>query len=141
MIMKTFAIMQTLTLVYTHLKWILDFLVYHPFYKLHDCHLPIFEEDYNIWNYKRTPGSEEEVDCAVCLCQIKEGDEIRVLRCEHMYHINCLDKWISFKTDTCPLCRESLRPRRDTTELGAEVLLFNFGTFRTDRDCDDWWLR
>jgi E3 ubiquitin-protein ligase RHA2 len=133
--------MKYLTLLYTHLKWILDILIYYPFYKLNDSHFPIIEEVYNVCNYEPSFDSEEDVECSVCLCKIEEGDEIRVLRCNHMYHTECLDKWIGFNNNTCPLCRESLGTRRVVAELGAEVLSFNFCNIRSDRDHDDWWLR
>lgn len=136
-------IMKFITLVYTHLKWILDILTYHPFYKLHDFdHFPIMEEMNNICYYEHThDDSQEDVECSVCLCKIEEGDEIRVLRCQHMYHRHCLDKWVAFKNHTCPICRESIRAEREITELGAEVLSFSFSAIRSDRDCDDWWIR
>ena len=132
-------IMKYLSLVYTHLKWVLDFLTYYPFNnKLHDSHFPIIGEMYNTCI---TTCSDEDVECVVCLSKIEEGDEIRVLRCDHMYHKNCLDKWVGFKKHTCPLCRESLRPKRAITEHGAEVLEFDFFAIRKDQDRDDWWLR
>jgi E3 ubiquitin-protein ligase RHA2 len=109
--------MKYLTLLYTHLKWVLDFLTYYPFYKLHDSHFPIIGEMYNTCNYESTlDHSDEDLECAVCLCKIEDEDEIRVLRCDHMYHKHCLDKWVGFKNNTCPLCRESLRPKRVITE-------------------------
>jgi E3 ubiquitin-protein ligase RHA2 len=131
-------IMKYLTLLYTHLKWVLNFLTYYPFYKLHDSHFPTVEEMYNTCNYESTLNSEEDVECVVCLSKIEDEDEIRVLRCNHMYHKHCLDKWISFKNHTCPLCRESLRPKNVITELGVEVLSFNFCAIRRDRYCFDW---
>ncbi|WJX57573.1 RING-type E3 ubiquitin transferase [Trifolium repens] len=132
--------MKYFTLLYTRLKCVLDIITYYPFYKLHDSHFPIIEEVYNVCNYEPSFDSEEDVECSVCLCKIEEGDEIRVLRCNHIYHTECLDKWIAFKNNTCPLCRDSLVPKRDVTELGAEVLSFNFCAIRSDRARDDWFL-
>ncbi|TKY69440.1 RING-H2 finger protein ATL13 [Spatholobus suberectus] len=132
--------MKYLTLFYTHLKWVLDFLLYYPFYKLHDPQMPLLGEDQSICHYAPTPGLEEDVDCAVCLCKIGDGEEIRVLRCEHFFHRNCLDTWVGLKIATCPLCREPVRPRRPINEVGAEVLLFQFCAIHTD-DRDNWWLR
>jgi E3 ubiquitin-protein ligase RHA2 len=132
--------MKYFTLLYTHLKWVLDIIIYYPFYKLHDSHFQIIEDVYNICSYEPSFDSEEDVECSVCLCKIEEGDEIRVLRCNHMYHRECMDKWIAFKNNTCPLCRESLGPKRAITELGAEVLSFNFCAIRSDRARDDWFL-
>ncbi|RHN56121.1 putative transcription factor C2H2 family [Medicago truncatula] len=134
-------IIKHFTLVYTYLKWVLNFLTYYPFYKLHDSHFPIIEEMYSICNYEPISDSEEDVECSVCLCKIEEGDEIRVLRCDHMFHRYCLDRWVGFKNNTCPLCRESLRSGRAITELGVDVLSFNFCNIYSDREHDDWWLR
>lgn len=117
----------------------LNFVIYYPFYNLHDSHYPpIIGEIYNTHNYEPTT---LESECAVCLCKVQEEDEIEMLRCGHMYHKDCLDKWVGFKNHTCPLCRESLRPKRVITEIGAEVLAFDFWTVREDRDREDWWLR
>ncbi|KAK7307001.1 hypothetical protein VNO77_39677 [Canavalia gladiata] len=78
-------LMKYLTLFYTHLKWVLDFLLYYPFYKLYTSQFSInIGEETDIFHYESTLGSEEDVDCAVCLCKIGDGEEIRVLRCEHV---------------------------------------------------------
>lgn len=132
-----------LTLFWTHLKWVLDFLLYYPFYKLHDSQMPIIGEDVSICHYEySTPaGSLEDVDCAVCLCKMGEGGkEIRVLRCDHAFHRDCLDRWLGFKNAICPLCRQSVGLRRAVSELGAEVLFFQFCSVRND-DRETWWLR
>uniref|UniRef100_A0A0E0LPY4 RING-type domain-containing protein n=1 Tax=Oryza punctata TaxID=4537 RepID=A0A0E0LPY4_ORYPU len=50
------------------------------------------------------PGGGEE--CVVCLSGIEEGDEVRELRCRHLFHRGCLDRWLSERPPaTCPLCR------------------------------------
>ncbi|GLJ27625.1 hypothetical protein SUGI_0542100 [Cryptomeria japonica] len=52
---------------------------------------------------------EEDFVCAVCLRSFEEDDEIRELRnCCHIFHRNCLDKWIDNNQDTCPVCRCAL---------------------------------
>ncbi|XP_059650546.1 uncharacterized protein LOC132296351 [Cornus florida] len=96
-------------------------------------------EDLNARRYEGK-GFEGAVECAVCLCKIEEGDEIRELRCVHLFHRVCLDRWVGFGHMTCPLCRGSLRPRRSVVEVGEEVLLFKFCSSRS-RDRDLWWLR
>lgn len=113
-------LMKYLILILSHLKLVLDFL----FYKL---------QDHDLSNI-----GEECVDCVVCLCKIGEEEVKRVLRCEHVFHEDCIEKWISLKTSTCPLCRESV------SEVGAQVLLFEFCSFHADNDDDggdNWWLR
>ncbi|GLJ14557.1 hypothetical protein SUGI_0235640 [Cryptomeria japonica] len=54
---------------------------------------------------------EEDFVCAVCLRSFEEDDEIRELcNCCHIFHRNCLDKWIDVNEDTCPFCRCPLLP-------------------------------
>uniref|UniRef100_A0A0C9RIE7 TSA: Wollemia nobilis Ref_Wollemi_Transcript_17198_659 transcribed RNA sequence n=1 Tax=Wollemia nobilis TaxID=56998 RepID=A0A0C9RIE7_9CONI len=57
---------------------------------------------------------DEDAMCAVCLSSFKEEDEIRELcNCCHIFHRNCLDKWIDLDQKTCPLCRSPLLPERE----------------------------
>lgn len=45
-------------------------------------------------------------DCSVCLCQFLEGDMVRRLRCNHIFHKDCLDSWLRPPARvSCPLCR------------------------------------
>ncbi|KAG4136227.1 hypothetical protein ERO13_D08G268000v2 [Gossypium hirsutum] len=58
--------------------------------------------------------------CAVCLCELKEGDDVRELRnCCHVFHQDCIDRWAGYDHDhdhddgddnhkTCPVCRAPL---------------------------------
>ncbi|KAM3225901.1 hypothetical protein ACQJBY_058551 [Aegilops geniculata] len=50
-------------------------------------------------------------DCAVCLCGIGGGDEVRRLpNCRHVFHRGCIDRWMGHQQRTCPLCRAPLMP-------------------------------
>ena len=44
--------------------------------------------------------------CVICTEDIKEGDEIMILKCpaKHFFHGNCIKEWLLVKT-TCPMCR------------------------------------
>ncbi|WOK97573.1 RING-H2 finger protein ATL3-like [Canna indica] len=47
-------------------------------------------------------------DCAVCLCELAEGEAARLLpRCGHAFHLGCIDTWFSSHS-TCPLCRSAV---------------------------------
>ncbi|WOG81262.1 hypothetical protein DCAR_0100407 [Daucus carota subsp. sativus] len=44
--------------------------------------------------------------CAVCLNEFSGCEEIRRLpNCQHVYHRNCVDRWMDHEQKTCPLCR------------------------------------
>lgn len=44
------------------------------------------------------------VTCTVCLEDIRAGEWIRRLHCEHAYHAACIEAWTRRSTD-CPICR------------------------------------
>lgn len=48
---------------------------------------------------------EEETErCTVCLSDFETGEEIRSLRCTHIFHPHCIDKWLVYNKK-CPVCR------------------------------------
>uniref|UniRef100_A0A0K0DIP6 RING-type E3 ubiquitin transferase n=1 Tax=Angiostrongylus cantonensis TaxID=6313 RepID=A0A0K0DIP6_ANGCA len=49
------------------------------------------------------PENETE-RCTVCLCEFETGEEVRNLRCAHIFHVNCIDKWLVYNKK-CPVCR------------------------------------
>lgn len=55
-------------------------------------------------------GNGAAVDCVFCLSRIDEGEEVRELRCRHVFHRECLDAWLLRPRATCPLCRDRLLP-------------------------------
>ncbi|KAK9276337.1 hypothetical protein L1049_005869 [Liquidambar formosana] len=129
-----------------NLKRACDFLFHHSL--LDPDHkgdvVPENGEQISRIRYERmAQGWEGGVECAVCLCKIEEGEEIGELRCDHLFHRVCLDRWLGYRQATCPLCRDYLSPRRLVSELGEEeVLVFKFSSFgSTNRNRTMWWLR
>ena len=43
--------------------------------------------------------------CMVCMCEFEEGQSVRTIRCLHMFHTECIDKWLLERTGTCPICK------------------------------------
>ncbi|WOG81267.1 hypothetical protein DCAR_0100413 [Daucus carota subsp. sativus] len=44
--------------------------------------------------------------CAVCLYEFSGGEEIRrLMNCRHVFHRECVDRWMDNEQMTCPLCR------------------------------------
>lgn len=46
--------------------------------------------------------------CSVCLCDAEDGDAMRTLPCMHVYHADCIDKWLG-EHSTCPICKHDVR--------------------------------
>jgi E3 ubiquitin-protein ligase RHA2 len=44
-------------------------------------------------------------DCVVCLCTLRDGDQVRKLDCRHVFHKECFDGWLDHLNFNCPLCR------------------------------------
>ena len=46
-------------------------------------------------------------ECSICLTEINEGQNTVLLPCGHMFHDECVTKWLKIH-NTCPLCRFEL---------------------------------
>lgn len=94
----------------------------------------VFDGKQGTRRYRRggAPEEEQAMRCVFCLCDIEDGEEVRELRCEHLFHSSCLDRWVAYGRVTCPLCRTSLAskvaeaelPCEEDAELGSSVLMF-----------------
>lgn len=40
-----------------------------------------------------TPCCTDGIDCAICLEELEEGNEVRKLICDHVFHKECIDPW------------------------------------------------
>lgn len=57
-------------------------------------------------SYSETDG--KFTDCAICLTEFIDGDELRVLpQCGHGFHVGCIDTWLGSHS-SCPSCRQIL---------------------------------
>ena len=45
--------------------------------------------------------------CSVCLEDFKEGDTIKKLNCNHIFHKDCLEPWLN-ENNNCPMCRQNI---------------------------------
>lgn len=57
--------------------------------------------------------TDEQPMCSICLSPFEDGDslaksvEADCTKCEHMFHYDCLEKWLMRKNN-CPVCRRDL---------------------------------
>lgn len=47
-----------------------------------------------------------EVECCICLDDIIQNNNVRILPCMHKYHDKCIERWLEFKI-SCPLCKNN----------------------------------
>lgn len=61
--------------------------------------------------------TDETAQCYICLVEYEEGDCIRILPCNHEFHLTCVDKWLKEIHRVCPLCRGDVC-RSDSSSVG-----------------------
>ena len=53
----------------------------------------------------KNDGNKNEAPvCCICLAPIKINQDVTLLKCQHLYHFKCLEKWVQNK-EACPFCR------------------------------------
>ena len=53
--------------------------------------------------------------CAICVDEFNEGESLRWLPCDHAFHPQCIDEWLTNHSALCPLCKAEV-PRRSQGE-------------------------
>ncbi|GFT70083.1 e3 ubiquitin-protein ligase Arkadia [Nephila pilipes] len=58
--------------------------------------------------YKKIMKCNENEDnlekCTICLCEFEDDEDVRRLPCMHLFHIECVDQWLT-TNKRCPICR------------------------------------
>jgi len=55
-------------------------------------------------NYETKEGDGE---CPICFCEYEPNIKVSKLRCDHIFHSNCIQKWFK-SSGTCPMCRNNV---------------------------------
>ncbi|CAD8110569.1 unnamed protein product [Paramecium primaurelia] len=50
---------------------------------------------------------EQIETCAICLQELNEKNVIKILKCNHFFHQECIKQWLQLKAE-CPTCRDQL---------------------------------
>ncbi|GJE98975.1 hypothetical protein PsYK624_152130 [Phanerochaete sordida] len=62
------------------------------------------------------PWVDEQMECAICLDMFAKGDRVRVLPCNHLFHMNEIDEWLITKKKVCPICKADITKPRPTPQ-------------------------
>ncbi|VDN05700.1 unnamed protein product [Thelazia callipaeda] len=62
-----------------------------------------FSTVYRYFKESNVPENEQE-RCTVCLNNFEMNEEVRALRCSHVFHVVCIDRWLVYNKK-CPVCR------------------------------------
>ncbi|XXG51582.1 hypothetical protein AAC387_Pa03g0114 [Persea americana] len=60
----------------------------------------------------------DDTKCSICQEEYMVGDEMGKLRCEHRFHIECIDQWLRQK-NWCPICKASALPSGSSPKQAA----------------------
>ena len=68
-----------------------------------------FEVDNKILKIKN------QTTCPICISKYKKNDSVSFINnCEHLFHSECINKWICEFSHKCPVCRLSADPSKNT---------------------------
>ncbi|CAI9116381.1 OLC1v1017511C1 [Oldenlandia corymbosa var. corymbosa] len=102
---------------------VLSVFVLYTFYKRRSSRndfVAVINQNSSCFVYKKTkppPPSDSSPECSICLSEYADGDKARQLRCNHVFHNKCLDKWLQAGSHaTCPLCRNLVVPAEVASE-------------------------
>ena len=56
-------------------------------------------------------GADGKAECAICKDTVELNTEVTMLPCEHWFHFDCIEAWLS-RHNTCPNCRRSISSTR-----------------------------
>jgi hypothetical protein len=59
--------------------------------------------------------AEKYKECIICLDSFEKDSKLRILKCDHGFHVDCIDKWLTDCNYKCPVCRD------DSNEHHAEI--------------------
>lgn len=63
------------------------------------------EETKRLPTRKYRKGEEKMEQCVICVENFHDGENLRVLPCEHYFHRQCIDEWLINHSTVCPLCK------------------------------------
>ncbi|CAN8264035.1 unnamed protein product [Cochlearia groenlandica] len=54
--------------------------------------------------------------CAICLEDYQFGETLRLLPCQHVFHLSCIDSWLTKSGTSCPVCKHDIRTETVASE-------------------------
>ena len=61
----------------------------------------------------------KEDKCPICLQKYKSADIIKEFPCKHIFHKNCIFKWLK-QSNVCPICKNDISEEIKKIELTGE---------------------
>jgi hypothetical protein len=52
-------------------------------------------------------------DCSICIDNLRKGNEVIKLKCNHIFHKECIKSYLMNYDNKCPLCRKNILSKED----------------------------
>ena len=100
--------------------------IYGRFSRIDTSHLnlnliPIIKPKNKLLHYEIKKINDE--CCSICYESYEIGNIINILKCEHHFCVDCIDKWTCANKTTCPMCRADLTNADEHFELSDKFSL------------------
>ncbi|KAF9585224.1 hypothetical protein BGW38_003338 [Lunasporangiospora selenospora] len=67
--------------------------------------------------FKSKVQENDPLECVICLEDYEDEEELRVLPCRHVYHVACIDSWLTTRKKFCPICKRDICTPTENTPL------------------------
>jgi len=71
-------------------------------------YIPIVKYDSVHCRDKDNPDFIHNTSCVICLDEFMDGQSVKVLPCSHGFCSNCIQSWLTDRSDLCPICKRSI---------------------------------
>jgi len=89
-----------------------------PYTTEEDVRITVNDEQLNQLKYKKYEDitdafcSDNNIvkatECTVCLETFKDDDTVIITKCKHLYHKDCINKWLVDYSVKCPICKNNI---------------------------------
>ncbi|KAF5092660.1 hypothetical protein D0Z00_004475 [Geotrichum galactomycetum] len=55
--------------------------------------------------HEDTSSNDKQRCCSICIEEFVDGEHVRVLSCEHVFHADCIKLWLVERHAICPMCK------------------------------------
>jgi hypothetical protein len=79
-------------------------------------------------DYSLRDEAAHQTSCAVCIEEYAEGDKLRELPCQHVFHTECIVPWLTERHTSCPLCKAEVLLTEEDPSLLSNEWLSSYGS-------------
>jgi hypothetical protein len=82
---------------------------YEQFLQFEDKPIVLSKTELNKIPFIHYSKIHKDTECSICLESFILDEDIKVLNCQHIFHPDCINNWLTKCKTTCPVCRKDQR--------------------------------